>query len=104
MAELLDPVTPGEILRDEFMAEYGLSQNKLALALQVPVSMINRIINNKQRLSAEMALRLARYFGTDPQSWLNLQTHYDLRVAERAAAAKIEEQVKPIGNVSDGDV
>ncbi len=51
-----------------------------------------------------MALRLARYFGTDPQSWLNLQTHYDLRVAERAAAAKIEEQVKPIGNVSDGDV
>ncbi len=98
MAEWLDPVTPGEILRDEFMAEYGLSQNKLALGLQVPVSVINRIINNKQRISAEMALRLARYFGTDPQSWMNLQTNYDLRMAERAAAAKIEEQVKPIND------
>ena len=96
MAEWLDPVTPGEILRDEFMAEYGLSQNKLALALQVPVSIINRIINNKQRISAEVALRLARYFGTDPQSWMNLKTNYDLRIAERATAEKIAQQVKPI--------
>lgn len=96
MAKLLDPVIPGEILRDEFMAAYDLSQNKLALELHVPVSIINRIINNKQRISAEMALRLARYFRTDPQSWLNLQTNYDLRMAERVLASKIDEQVKPI--------
>jgi antitoxin HigA-1 len=96
MAKLLDPVTPGEILRDEFMADYGLSQNKLALALQVPVSIVNRIINNKMRISAEMALRLARYFGTDAQSWMNLQTSYDLRMAERESAARIEEEVKPL--------
>jgi addiction module HigA family antidote len=96
MATLLDPVTPGEILRDEFLADYGLSQNKLALALQVPVSMINRIVNNKMRISAEMALRLARYFGTDAQSWMNMQTSYDLRMAEREAAARIEKEVRPL--------
>lgn len=96
MAALYDPITPGEILRDEFMAEYGLSQNKLALKLHVPASLVNRIVNNKLRISAEMALRLGRYFGTSPQFWLNLQTGYDLRMAERQAAAEIEAQVQPI--------
>lgn len=96
MATLLDPITPGEILRDEFMAEYGLSQNKLALELHVPASLVNRIVNNKLRISAEMALRLGRFFGTSPQFWLNLQTGYDLRIAQRQAAAEIEAQVRPI--------
>lgn len=96
MATLLDPITPGEILRDEFMAEYGLSQNKLALELHVPASLVNRIVNNKLRISAEMALRLGRFFGTSPQFWLNLQTGYDLRIAQRQTAAEIEAQVQPI--------
>jgi antitoxin HigA-1 len=96
MAMLLDPITPGEILRDEFMAEYGLSQNKLALELHVPASLVNRIVNNKLRISAEMALRLGRFFGTSPQFWLNLQTGYDLRIAQRQAATEIEAQVQPI--------
>ncbi len=64
MATQLDPITPGEILRDEFMAEYGLSQNKLALDLNTPVSIVNRIVNNKLRITADMALRLGKYFGT----------------------------------------
>ncbi len=80
MTTQLEPITPGEILRDEFMADYGLSQNKLALALHIPVSIINRIVNNKYRITAELALRLSTYFGTSPQFWMNLQTSYDLRM------------------------
>ena len=64
MTTQLESITPGDILRDEFMADYGLSQNKLALALHVPVSIINRIVNNKYRITAELALRLSTHFGT----------------------------------------
>ena len=93
MAKQLAPITPGEILRDEFMAEYGLSQNRLALALHVPVSIINRIVNNKYRINAELALRLAAYFGTSAQFWMNLQTSYDLRMVERQSGAKVKQEV-----------
>ena len=96
MDKRLAPITPGEILRDEFMAEYRLSQNKLALALHVPVSIINRVVNNKYRITAELALRLAAYFGTSAQFWLNLQTSYDLRLAERQSGAKVKQEVQPV--------
>jgi addiction module HigA family antidote len=96
MAKRLAPITPGNILRDEFMAEYGLSQNKLALALHVPVSIINRVVNNKYRISAELALRLAAYFGTSAQFWMNLQSSYDLRVAERQSGAKVKQEIQPV--------
>lgn len=96
MAKRLDPITPGEILRDEFMAEYGLSQNKLALGLNVPASIVNRIVNNKLRITANMALRLSRYFGTTAQFWMNLQTSYDLRVAERRTWAHVKDTVRPV--------
>ncbi len=96
MAKQLAPITPGEILRDEFMAEYGLSQNRLALALHVPVSIINRIVNNKYRINAELALRLAAYFGTSAQFWMNLQTSYDLRMVERQSGAKVKQEVQPV--------
>lgn len=96
MAKRLDPITPGEILRDEFMAEYALSQNKLAIALNVPVSLINRVVNNKYRLNADLALRLAAYFGTSAQFWMNLQTSYDLRVAERLSGAKVKKEIHPV--------
>ncbi len=95
MTTQLEPITPGEILRDEFMADYGLSQNRLALALHVPVSIINRIVNNKYRITAELALRLATYFGTSPQFWMNLQTSYDLRKAEREKGAQVKQEVQP---------
>ncbi len=96
MAKQLAPITPGEILRDEFMAEYDLSQNRLALALHVPVSIINRIVNNKYRINAELALRLAAYFGTSAQFWMNLQTSYDLRMVERQSGAKVKQEVQPV--------
>ena len=96
MAKRLEPITPGEILRDEFMVEYGLSQNRLAIALSVPASLINRVINNKYRINADLALRLAAYFGMSAQFWMNLQTTYDLRVAERLDGAKVKKEVKPV--------
>lgn len=96
MAKQLAPITPGEILRDEFMAEYGLSQNRLALAVHVPVSIINRIVNNKYRINAELALRLAAYWGTSAQFWMNLQTSYDLRRVERHSGAKVKQEVQPV--------
>ncbi len=94
MATQLDPITPGEILRDEFMAEYGLSQNTLALDLNTPASIVNRIVNNKLRITADMALRLGKYFGTTAQFWMNLQTSYDLRVAERQTWPQIKDKVR----------
>lgn len=96
MAKRLAPITPGEILRDEFMAEYGLSQNRLAIALKVPVSLINRVVNNKYRINADLALRLAAYFGTSAQFWMNLQTSYDLRVTERLIGTKFKKEIQPV--------
>jgi addiction module HigA family antidote len=96
MAKRLEPITPGDILREEFMAAYGLSQNKLALALHVPVSIINRVVHNKYRITADLALRLAAYFRTSPQFWMNLQTSYDLRVAKHLSGAKVKKEIQPI--------
>ena len=96
MVKRLEPITPGEILRDEFMAEYGLSQNRLAIALNVPVSLINRVVNNKYRINADLALRLAAYFGTSAQFWMNLQTSYDLRLAERLSGDKVKKEIRPV--------
>jgi len=96
MVKRLDPVTPGEILRDEFMAEYALSQNRLAIALNVPVSLVNRVVNNKYRINADLALRLATYFRTSPQFWMNLQTSYDLRIAERVSGTKVKQEIHPV--------
>ena len=78
------PVHPGEILREEFMAPLGLSANALARALHVTPARINDIVRERRGITADTALRLARYFGGDAQSWLNLQTAYDLRLAEQS--------------------
>ncbi len=96
MATRLVPMTPGEMLRDEFMAAYGLSQNKLALALHVPVSIINRVVHNKYRITAKLALRFAAYFGTSAQFWMHLQTSYDLRIAERQSGAEVKREIQPV--------
>ena len=96
MAKRLEPITPGEILRDESMAEYGLSQNRLAIDLKVSASLINRVVNNKYRIAANLALRVAAYFGTSAQFWLNLQTSYDLRVAERRGGDKLKKAIQPV--------
>lgn len=92
---LLPPIHPGEILREELMVPLGLSINGLARALRVPVTRIGDIVHERRGISADTALRLARYFGSTPQFWLNLQSHYDLQIAEREARAEIERDVQP---------
>src|SRR5471030_3127402 len=80
------PVAPGEMLRDEFLAEYGLSQNQLAQAIGISPNRITEIVNNRRRITADTALRLGLYFGNSPEFWMNLQTHYDLKLARRNMA------------------
>lgn len=77
------PVTPGEMLKEEFLKEYGLSQSALARAIGISPNRIAEIVNNRRRITADTALRLALYFGNSPEFWLNLQTHYDLKQARR---------------------
>ncbi len=89
------PVHPGEILREEYMVPLGLSANALARALGVTAARINDIVRERRGITGDTALRLARYFGTDAQSWLNLQSAYDLHVAEIDAGKAIERAVKP---------
>ena len=89
------PIHPGEILREEYMMPLGLSANALAHALGVTPARINDIVRERRGITADTALRLARYFGTGAQSWINLQAAYDLRVADLAAGRSIEHAVKP---------
>jgi len=89
------PVHPGEILREEFLKPAGLSANALSRALKVPAPRINDIVRERRGVSADTALRLAHYFGGDARSWLNLQTAYDLRVAELALARRVEKDAQP---------
>ena len=88
------PVHPGEVLWDELEA-LGLSANALSKALDVPVSRVTAILRGRRGVTADTALRLARYFGTTPQVWLNLQKTYELRRAEIDAGRRIAERVKP---------
>jgi antitoxin HigA-1 len=77
------PITPGEMLKDEFRAECGLSQNRLARAIGISPNRIAEIVNNRRRITADTALRLSLYFGNSAEFWLNLQGHYDLKMARR---------------------
>src|SRR6478672_6566989 len=77
------PVTPGEMLREEFLAEYGLSQNQLAKAIGISPNRIAEIVNNRRRITADTALRLSLYFGNSAEFWMNLQSHYDLKMARQ---------------------
>lgn len=88
------PVTPGEMLKDEFLAEYGLSQNQLARAIGISPNRIVEIAHNRRRVTADTALRLALYFGNSPEYWLNLQTNYDLKMARRHLSFEDAERIK----------
>ncbi len=92
---LLPLSTPGELLRREFMESVALSANALGRALHVPPNRITAILNGNRAITADTALRLARYFGTSAEFWLNLQTDYDLRLARREKEASIRCQVRP---------
>ena len=91
--EQLRPVHPGEVLREEFLIPLGLSQHQLALALHVPTRRINEIVHGKRRITADTALRLARYFRMSPHFWLGLQLDYDLDMAEDELGARLEQEV-----------
>jgi addiction module HigA family antidote len=95
----LKPVHPGEILSEEFMAPLGLSMNKMAMDLRVPVTRIADIVNEKRGITAETALRFARYFKNSPTFWMNLQTRYELEVAQDELAGKVERDVQPLETV-----
>ena len=86
----LPPVHPGEILREEFMKPFGLSANALANAIGVTAARVNEIANERRGITADTALRLAAYFGTDAQSWMNLQKNYELECAHRELAAELK--------------
>ena len=91
--EQLRPIHPGEVLLEEFLKPMGLSQNRLALDIRVPARRINEIVHGKRRVTADTALRLARYFGTSPQFWLGLQMDYDLDLASDELAGRLEQEV-----------
>ena len=88
------PIHPGEILREDYLKPSGMSANALSKALKVPAPRINEIVRERRGVSADSALRLARYFNTTPQFWLNLQTTFDLRTAEDEVGKKIEKEVQ----------
>jgi addiction module HigA family antidote len=104
MAKIMPPITPGEILKEEFMEPAGITQNALGRAIKVPPGRINEIVRGKRVITADTALRFAVFFGTTPGFWMNLQSHYDLEVAKDAKdkgiasirpASKVEPMARP---------
>jgi antitoxin HigA-1 len=91
----LPPIHPGEILREEFLSPLGMSANQLALALRVPATRINDIINERRGITADTALRLSRYFGTTPRFWMNMQASWELEVAEDQLGLTVKREVLP---------
>jgi addiction module HigA family antidote len=92
---IMPPIHPGETLWEDFMQPLGLSSNRLALELHVPVTRVNDIVRGRRSITADIALRLSRYFGTSPQFWMNLQANYDLEVVQDSCGSQIAERVKP---------
>jgi antitoxin HigA-1 len=88
-SDKLAPIHPGEVLMEDFIEGFSITQNKLAVSIGVPPRRINEIVHGKRSITADTALRLGKYFGTSAQFWLNLQTHYDLDLAEDRAAEQI---------------
>lgn len=89
-----DPVTPGEMLKEEFLVGYGLSQSHLAKAIGISPNRIAEIVHNRRRITADTALRLGLYFGNSPEFWMNLQTHYDLKKARQELKAEDVKRIR----------
>lgn len=94
--ETLDPIHPGEILLEDFLKPLDVSQDRLARDIDVPVSRVAGIVRGERAITADTALRLARFFGTSAEMWLGLQSDYDLRMARRAAGPEIQARVRPL--------
>ena len=95
MTEKLLPIHPGEVLLEEFIKPMNLSQNRLAIDIGVDTRRINEIVLGKRGVTADTALRLARYFGNSPQFWMGLQTQYDLDITEDQLGKRLEREVRP---------
>nr|WP_210605181.1 HigA family addiction module antitoxin [Brevibacterium oceani] len=87
--DLIEPIHPGEILMEDFIEGFGITQNKLAVAIGVPPRRINEIVHRKRGITADTAIRLARYFGTSEEFWMNLQSNYELRLERRVLREKV---------------
>lgn len=98
----LEPINPGEILREDFLEPLGISINQLSRDLSVPPNRISEIVNGKRAITADTALRLERYFGIEAQFWLNLQTEFDLRIVKRKIGADIEKRIIPAVPAGEG--
>ena len=96
MTEQLEPITPGEILLEEFMKPMEISQNKLARDIDVPIARINDIVHGRRGITVDTALRLGAYFATTPEFWINLQARHDLKVARRKLWPAIRKSIRPI--------
>jgi addiction module HigA family antidote len=102
--DFLEPITPGEILREDFMEPMGISMNQLSRDIAVPPNRISEIVNGKRGITADTALRLERYFGVEAQFWLNLQSEYDLRVMKRKIGPDIEQRILPVKKVTNNSM
>ncbi len=91
----LEPIHPGEILFEEFMKPLDISINRLARDISVPPGRISAIVNGNRSISADTALRLGRYFGVSPETWMGLQADFDLRIAQKTIGAEVERRVQP---------
>ncbi|MFO1195781.1 MAG: HigA family addiction module antitoxin [Burkholderiaceae bacterium] len=94
MPKLLDEIHPGEILLEDFLKPMSISARQLAADIDVSPSRISDLVNGKRPITADTALRLGLFFGMEPRFWLNLQSEYDMRVAERALGAKIARRIR----------
>jgi antitoxin HigA-1 len=93
--DLIEPIHPGEILMEDFIEGFGITQNKLAVSIGVPPRRINEIVHGKRGITADTAIRLARYFGTSEEFWMNLQSNYELRLERRVLRDKVA-QITPL--------
>ncbi len=100
MAARLRPIHPGEILREEFLEPLGLNPHKVSIALRVSAPTVHEIVREKRAISPDMALRLAHYFDTTAEFWLNLQARYDLEMVRDKEAARVKREVQPLRSVS----
>jgi addiction module HigA family antidote len=96
MAKKLDLIPPGEILLEEFMRPMGISQSRLARDLCVPATRVRDVVHGRRAITADTALRLAKYFRTSPEFWLGMQVEYDLRKARREVWPRVEKRIRPV--------
>ena len=94
MAKKLNPITPGDVLLEEFLKPMEISQNQLAKDINVPPNRVSQIIRGKREITADTALRLGKYFGIEPEFWLNLQVRYNMKIAKNEVGIKIDREVK----------